>query len=87
MLSQDMLAARASRLEAFLAERAPAQRAAFLALKFREPRTIDEWRLWFELQAEFARWRQLEDGIAVVPVLDTRHARSSLDARLARSRR
>lgn len=59
-MDQNTLGARASKFDAFLARKAPAERANFLALSFREPRTIDEWRLWSELQAEFTRWRRAD---------------------------
>lgn len=63
MLMQDTGTAHASRLDAFLEGKAPAQRAAILGLRFREPRTMDEWRLWVELQIEFARWGQPEQSL------------------------
>jgi hypothetical protein len=58
MLSHDN-ATTASRLDAFLAAKTPSQRRAYRALTYRDPRTLDEWRLWGEAQAEFARWRRL----------------------------
>lgn len=52
-----------SPLDVFLENKAPAQRAAVLALRFREPRTIEEWRLWFELHVELELWRQRQTTI------------------------
>lgn len=47
---------KSSRFEAFVAIQSPAVGATCRSLRFRDPTTLEEIRLWITLQQEFKRW-------------------------------